>query len=77
VTVKVEPGDQLIFQTAGGGGGVRIQREAKKFLDVVRESTIEKACRDYGVVINEQTEQVDEAATTALREKLAKERGLI
>ena len=47
-------------------------------LDVARELVSrEKARRDYGVVINAQTEQVDEVATKALREKLAKERGTI
>jgi hypothetical protein len=35
----------------------------------------EKACKDYGVVIDPQTQQVDETATATLREKMAKERG--
>jgi hypothetical protein len=76
--IKVEPGDQLIFQTAGGGGwGDPLQRPAEKVrTDVVRELvSLEKARRDYGVVLAPHTLQIDEAATTALREKIAKERG--
>ena len=76
--VKVEPGDQLIFQTAGGGGwGDPLQRDAEKVrIDVARELiSLDKARRKYGVVIDAKTLQVDEAKTRALREKSAKERG--
>jgi N-methylhydantoinase B len=78
--IKVEPGDQLIFQTAGGGGwGDPLQRETEKVrLDVARELvSAEKAHRDYGVVIDVQAMQVDEVATKRLREKLTKERGTV
>src|SRR5262249_17733343 len=76
--IKVEPGDQLIFQTAGGGGwGDPLQRPvAQVHTDVLRELvSFEKACKDYGVVTDPTTQQVDESATTALREEIAKERG--
>jgi N-methylhydantoinase B len=76
--IKVEPGDQLIFQTAGGGGwGDPFQRPVEKVhTDVLRELiSADKARRDYGVVLDPQTLQVDEAATQTLREQLAKERG--
>ena len=76
--IKVEPGDQLIYQTAGGGGwGDPLQRDPQKVCtDVVRELvSMEKAQRDYGVVIDPQTMQVNDAATRTLREQMAKERG--
>jgi N-methylhydantoinase B len=78
--IKVEPGDQLIYQTAGGGGwGDPLQRAAEKVrIEVVRELvSLEKARHDYGVVIDPRTMQGDEAATRALRERMAKERGPI
>jgi N-methylhydantoinase B len=78
--VRVEPGDQLIFQTAGGGGwGDPLQRPAEHVrTDVLRELVSpEKAQRDYGVILTPQTLTVDEAATQALREKMAQERGTI
>jgi hypothetical protein len=78
--IKVAPGDQLIYQTAGGGGwGDPLQREAEKVrTDVLRELVSpEKARRDYGVVIDRQTMEMDEAATHALREQIVKERGLV
>ena len=76
--VKVEPGDQLIFQTAGGGGwGDPLQRPVEQVhADVLRELvSLEKARSDYGVVIDPQTQHLDTAATTALREKMTKQRG--
>ena len=78
--IKVEPGDQLIYQTAGGGGwGDPLERDAEKVrIEVARELvSLEKARRDYGVVIDSHTLQVDEGATHALRAQLAKERGPI
>ena len=78
--IRVEPGDQLIYQTAGGGGwGDPLQRPIEKVHpDVIRELvSVEKARRDYGVVIDSQTRQVEEAATQALREQMAQERGPI
>ena len=56
-----------------------MQRDAETVrLDVARELVSpEKARRDYGVVIDLQTLQMDDAATRALREQMAKERGPI
>ncbi len=76
--IKVEPGDQLIYQTAGAGGwGDPLQREAEKVRsDVARELvSADKAQRDYGVVLDPDTGQVDHDATQRLRERLAEERG--
>ena len=76
--IKVEPGDQLIYQTAGAGGwGDPLQREAEKVRsDVARELvSADKARRDYGVVLDPDTGQVDHDATQRLREQLAEERG--
>jgi N-methylhydantoinase B len=78
--IKVEPGDQLIYQTAGGGGwGDPLQREAEKVRsDVVRELvSADKARREYGVVLDPDTRQVDQDATRQLREQLADKRGEI
>jgi hypothetical protein len=64
--------------TAGGGGwGDPLQRPIEQVhTDVLRELvSLEKARSDYGVVIDLQTQQVDEAASTALRETMAKQRG--
>jgi hypothetical protein len=56
-----------------------LQRDAEKVrIDVARELvSLEKARRDYGVVIDLQTIQVDDVATRALREQMAKERGAV
>ena len=76
--IKVAPGDQLIYQTAGGGGwGDPLQREAQTVCtDVLRELvSIEKARNDYGVVIDAETLKVDADATRQLREQIAQARG--
>ena len=78
--IKVEAGDKLIYQTAGGGGwGDPLQRDAEKVCtDVVRELvSVEKARRDYGVVIDPQTLQVDVAATRTRRKEIARQRGSV
>ena len=78
--IKVEPGDQLIFQTAGGGGwGDPLERDIEKVrVDVVRELvSVEKAASDYGVVYDPATSEVDEAATRALRQRMKESRGEI
>ena len=78
--IKVEPGDQLIFQTAGGGGwGDPLERDVEKVrVDVVRELvSVEKAASDYGVVYDPATSEVDEAATRALRQRMKESRGEI
>ena len=78
--IKVEPGDQLIFQTAGGGGwGDPLERDIEKVrVDVVRELvSVEKAASDYGVVYDPATSEVDEEATRALRQRMKESRGEI
>ena len=78
--IKVEPGDQLIFQTAGGGGwGDPLERDVEKVrVDVVRELvSVEKAASDYGVVYDPATSEVDEDATRALRQRMKESRGEI
>ena len=76
--IKVEPGDQLIFQTAGGGGwGDPLERDSEKVrVDVVRELvSARKAASDYGVVCDPETSEVDEDATRALRQRMKESRG--
>ena len=76
--IKVEPGDQLIFQTAGGGGwGDPLERDIEKVrVDIVRELvSVEKAASDYGVVFDPATSEVDEDATQALRQRMRESRG--
>ena len=78
--IKVEPGDQLIFQTAGGGGwGDPLERDIEKVrVDVVRELvSVEKAASDYGVVYDPATSEVDEEATRVLRQRMKESRGEI
>ncbi len=78
--IKVEPGDQLIFQTAGGGGwGDPLERDIEKVrVDVVRELvSVEKAASDYGVVYDPATSEVDEDATRVLRQRMKESRGEI
>ena len=76
--IKVKPGDQLIFQTAGGGGwGDPLERDIEKVrVDVVRELvSVRKAASDYGVVCDPETSEVDEAPTHALRQRMKESRG--
>jgi N-methylhydantoinase B len=70
--VKVEPGDMLVYRTAGGGGwkdpfdrpGEKVEADVAKGL-----VSAEKAKAEYGVVVG------DAAATEELRERLRAERG--
>jgi N-methylhydantoinase B len=74
--IKVEKGDLLYFNTWGGGGwGDPYERDAALVkADVDRGLVTAEGAQRYGVVIAANG-SVDEAATTALRDKLRAERG--
>jgi N-methylhydantoinase B len=70
--IKVEPGDMLVYRTAGGGGWKDpFDRPVEKVeADVAKGLvSVEKARSDYGVVVG------DHEATEQLRERLRTERG--
>lgn len=78
--VPVKAGDVVRLVTPGGGGwGDPLEREVKAVqLDVIRGLvSLESAERDYGVVMDPISYEVDEAATEKLRRRLAEERGPI
>jgi len=80
--IKVEPDSVIqVITTGGGGWGDPLKREPEKVAyDVECGLVSEGSARDnYGVVLQESDGvwSVDEAATTALREKLAAERGVL
>ena len=75
--LRVEPGDRLLYITAGGGGwGDPLARAPSLVrLDVLRRFvSAEKARASYGVVIDAQTLAVDLEATAALRDRMRAER---
>ncbi|PJE38632.1 5-oxoprolinase [Pseudooceanicola lipolyticus] len=75
--LKVEPGDRIVFITAGSGGwGDPLDRPAEKVLADVQNDLVsrQKAEEDYGVIISE-THVLDTSATARLREKMKAERG--
>jgi N-methylhydantoinase B len=70
--LQVEPGDKLLYLTAGGGGwGDPLQRDPELVRrDVARGFvTPERARASYGVVVDVETGLVDEGTTRALREE--------
>jgi N-methylhydantoinase B len=77
--IEIEPGDQLIYQTAGGGGwkdpltrpAELVQRDVQFGL-VSRENAYD----EYGVALTDALE-IDQAATETLRASLAEQRGQI
>jgi N-methylhydantoinase B len=73
--VKVEAGDLLLADTWGGGGcGDPLERDpANVLFDVEAGLVSAQGARRYGVIVD--GGQVDAAATTQLREQLAKARG--
>jgi len=76
--IKVSKGDRLIYRTAGGGGWKDpLDRPVEKVRNDVAGKlvSVEKAQRDYGVVIDPKTLTVNETATTAARAKIRAARG--
>jgi N-methylhydantoinase B len=76
--VPVRKGDILIYQTAGGGGWKDpLDRPAERVrMDVIRKLvSLEKAERDYGVVLDPVTLEVDVEATERLRAEKRRQRG--
>jgi N-methylhydantoinase B len=70
--IRLMPGDRVRMLTPGGGGfGDPFQRDPAQVASDVRNGYIgrEAASRDYGVALREDSLDVDEAATTALRKK--------
>ncbi|MBT6277872.1 MAG: hydantoinase B/oxoprolinase family protein [Chromatiales bacterium] len=73
--VAVEPGDRIVFRTAGGGGwGDALERDPESVrLDVLRGLASAQTAHDqYGVVVHEG--RVDVRATEDLRTKLRRSR---
>jgi N-methylhydantoinase B len=75
--LKVQPGDRIIFITAGSGGwGDPLDRPAEKVLRDVNNDlvSIEAAERDYAVIFTPDG-KIDTAATDKLRAARKVERG--
>ncbi|MEO0411372.1 MAG: hydantoinase B/oxoprolinase family protein [Pseudomonadota bacterium] len=75
--LKVEPGDKIIFRTAGSGGwGDPLERPAALVAKDVGYDLMsaQKAENDYGVILTPELD-VDETATQALRTKMRTDRG--
>ena len=74
--ISVNPGDVLYFNTWGGGGwGDPLKRPAEKVArDVARGLVTADGARRYGVVLRAD-DTLDDAATTALRDQMARSRG--
>ncbi|NIR13568.1 MAG: 5-oxoprolinase, partial [Desulfobacterales bacterium] len=75
-TVKMEEGDVFSVKTPGGGGyGNPLEREPEAVLEDVVEGLVSKDCaeKNYGLVINTETAEIDWEATRELREGLLSE----
>ena len=73
-TVRMERGDILVIRTPGGGGyGNPLERDPKLVLRDVLDGlvSLDSARRDYGVVIDPETMELDLEATRKLRENLS------
>ena len=75
-SIKVKPGDLLHFVTWGGGGwGDPLTRDAELVAkDVGRGLVTREGAKNYGVIISEKGE-VDETATSTLRDLMKTRRG--
>ncbi len=76
--VEVKENDVLHYITWGGGGwGDPLDRPAEKVQKDVKCGlvSLEKAARDYGVVLDAATMVIDEAATSAKRDEMRSARG--
>ncbi|EMA47045.1 hydantoinase B/oxoprolinase family protein [Halococcus saccharolyticus] len=74
--VPVEPGDKLVFSTAGGGGlGDPLERDPELVAQEVRRGLVteEAAREEYGVVLDEDG-SVDPTATEGRRENIRENR---
>jgi N-methylhydantoinase B len=72
--VLVQPGDRLVFRTAGAGGwGDPLARPVAAVVQDVQSGLVSATCAEekYGVVLG------DDDATTTLREEMARQRGQI
>jgi len=75
VTRALAPGAVLRLEQSGGAGyGPPRERPAEMVVADVANGyvSIESAARDYGVVIDPETLMIDEAATIAMRARLAR-----
>ncbi len=71
--VELKPGDTVSFQTPGGGGyGPPTERDPTAVLKDVIGGKInrQRAAEFYGVIIDTNTDSVDESATTEVRTKM-------
>jgi N-methylhydantoinase B len=78
--VKVEKGDVLLYETAGGGGWKDpLDRPVEKVESDVRRKlvSVEKARSDYGVVIHPQTLKADAAESEKARAAIRTRRGAV
>jgi len=71
--LRVSAGDVHVFYgPCGGGFGDPLDRPAAKVLDDVLDGfcTVDHARQSYGVIVDPIAETIDEAATTALRQRM-------
>ena len=73
ISTSMLGGERVYHRQAGGGGwGDPLRRSAAAVADDVRNDKVSLAAarEEYGVVLNEETLEVDEAATEELRRRL-------